>query len=134
MPGLWMGIDSPTGDAASWYRHRTWADFPNYIVPAIPALPYHLQTRLPLAAATNGSVGVQLPGIPRPRSASPGFLGSNSGQSPSYLGATHRNKVKNKKGKKRMKTSMGGVHPRATLRRMGWIDRGDHLNLSQPRS
>ena len=24
-----------------------------------------------------------------------------------------------------MKTSMGGVHPRATLRRMGWIDRGE---------
>ena len=30
----------------------------------------------------------------------------------------------NQKGKKRMKTSMGGVHPRATLRRLGWIDRG----------
>ena len=24
-----------------------------------------------------------------------------------------------------MKISMGGVHPRATLRRMGWIDRGE---------
>ena len=30
----------------------------------------------------------------------------------------------NEKGKKRMKTSMDGVHPWATLRQLGWIDRG----------
>ena len=46
-----------------------------------------------------------------------------SGQSPSYLAATHKNKVNEQKGQKRMK-SMGDVHPLATLRRMDWIERG----------
>ena len=30
-----------------------------------------------------------------------------------------KTKIMNEKGKNRMKTSMGGVHPRAPLRRMG---------------
>ena len=35
-----------------------------------------------------------------------------------------KTKLMNEKGTNRMKKSMDGVHPRATLRRMGWIDRG----------
>ena len=35
-----------------------------------------------------------------------------------------KTKVMSEKGTNRMKKSMGGVHSRATLRRMGWIDRG----------
>ena len=36
--------------------------------------------------------------------------------------------IKTKKGTIRMKTSMGGVHPRANLRRMGWIDRAQDIS------
>ena len=63
-----------------------------------------------------------LSGIPGPGSASLGFLGRSSDQSPPYLAAPHKNKDNEHNSAKRMKISMGDVHPRATMRRMSWFD------------